>query len=151
VPRVCAAGGAPCVSGAACRASLRGRSPNGTRAKAKRRDKCYKKVQNERADANCARAQESGGRGKMLVVLSVLLSRNTRVRTARYGSSRRRCSFVATAAPAWSQIGLKIGWSGSSGRQSLFRRCRPVGWLVVNCELQFVSRIHLRGNSPRLV
>ena len=41
--RVWAAGGAPCIYGAAWCASLRGRSPNGTRAKAK---KCDKVLQN---------------------------------------------------------------------------------------------------------
>jgi hypothetical protein len=105
VLRVWAAGGAPCVSGAAWRASLRGRSPNGTRAKAQRRAKCYKKVRIARGDANCARAYEGGGRGETLVLLSVLTSRDTRVHTARYGSSRRRCSFLAAAATAWSQNG----------------------------------------------
>ena len=61
---------------------------------------CYKMVQNARGHANCARAQEGGGQAEPLVLLSVLSSRDTRVQTARYGSSRRRCSFLAAAAPS---------------------------------------------------
>ena len=86
--------------GAAWPASLRGRSPNGTRAKAKNKgDKCYKTVQNARGDANCSRAQEGGGRGETLVLLSVVSSRAMRVQTARSRSPRRRCSFLVAAAP----------------------------------------------------
>ena len=92
------AGGAPCISGVAWRASLRVRSPNGTRAKAKKTRQGYKTVQNARGDANCARAQEGGGRGETLVLLSVLSSRDVRVQTVRLGSPRRRCSFLAAAA-----------------------------------------------------
>ena len=60
----------------------------------------FKMVQNARGIANCARAQEGGGRAGPLALLSMLSSRGTRVQTARYGSSRRRCSFIAAAAPA---------------------------------------------------
>jgi hypothetical protein len=34
--------------------------------------RCYKMVRNARGDTNCARAPEGGGRGEMLVLLSVL-------------------------------------------------------------------------------
>ena len=74
--RVWAAVGAPCIFGVAWRASLRGRSPYGARAKATKTRKGYKMVQNARGDANCARAQEGGGRGETLFLLSVLSSRD---------------------------------------------------------------------------
>jgi hypothetical protein len=50
-------------------------------------------------DADCARAQEGGGRAEALVLLSVLSWWDTRGQVARYGSSRRRNSFLAAAAP----------------------------------------------------
>ena len=50
-------------------------------------------------DADCARAQEGGGRAEALVLLSVLSWWDTRGQAARYGSSRRRNSFLAAAAP----------------------------------------------------
>jgi len=40
-------------------------------------------VQDTRGDANCARAQEGGGRAEPLVLLSVLSSWDTRVQSAR--------------------------------------------------------------------
>jgi hypothetical protein len=58
-----------------------------------------KLVPNARGDADCARAQEGGGRSEARVLLSVLSSWDTRGQTARYGALRRRSSFLAAAAP----------------------------------------------------
>jgi len=75
-------------------------------------------VQNARGIANCARAQEGGGRAEPLALFSMLSSMDTRVQTARYGSSRRRCSFLAAAAPASPISGLyrfyKLSYLGRS-------------------------------------
>ena len=66
----------------------------GRERKLKSPAKFLKTVQNARGGANFARVQEGGGRAQQLVILSVLSSRDTSVHTARYGSSRRRCSFL---------------------------------------------------------
>jgi hypothetical protein len=58
-----------------------------------------KLVPDARGDADCVRAQEGGGRSEARVLLSVPSSWDTRGRTARYGSLRRRNSFLAAAAP----------------------------------------------------
>jgi len=107
----------------------------GHERKLKRRDKCYKTVQNARGDANCARAQEGGGRGETLVLLSVLSSRAMRAHTARFGSPRRRCSFLAAAAPAQSQnVQIRRSSSvkkvGHSGLPALFESPKETGVAV---------------------
>jgi hypothetical protein len=61
------------------------RSPNRTRAKA-----CYKMVQIARGYANHSPAQQGGDLAEPVVIMSIQSSRDTRVHTARYGSSRRR-------------------------------------------------------------
>jgi hypothetical protein len=87
----------------------------GHERKLKSRCKLLKTVQNARGDANFACVQEGGGRAEPLILLSVLSSRDTHVHTVRYGSSRRRCSFLAAAAPTWSQNGQNKRSSGVKG------------------------------------
>jgi hypothetical protein len=65
--------------------------------------------------------QDGGGRAEQLVLLSVLSSRDTRVQTARYGSSRHLCSFLAAAAPARSQNG-QIRRSSGVKKNGLYGR-----------------------------
>jgi len=59
-----AASGASIISGAAWRASFRGDRQMVHERKLKVASRCYKVVRNARGDANCARAQEGGGRGE---------------------------------------------------------------------------------------
>jgi len=77
------------------RASVRGDRQLGHERKLKSRCKLLKTVQNARGDANVARVHDGGGQAEPLVLVLVLSSRDTHIHTARYGSSRRRCSFLA--------------------------------------------------------